>query len=56
MGEDEFEEHPDDDMSQYQDYPYEFDYQGCLTRSLFCPPIVDAAENKPAPKGAFFYA
>jgi len=26
VGEDEFEEHPDDDMSQYQDYPYEFDY------------------------------
>jgi len=24
--EEEFEEHPQDDMSQYQDYPYEYDY------------------------------
>ncbi|HDV8296113.1 TPA: hypothetical protein RJ960_000202 [Enterobacter hormaechei] len=22
----EFDEHPQDDMSQYQDYPYEYDY------------------------------
>ncbi len=22
----EFDEHPDDDMRQYQDYPYEYDY------------------------------
>jgi hypothetical protein len=26
MDEEEFDEHPADDMSQYQDYPYEFDY------------------------------
>lgn len=26
MDEDEFEEHPADDMSQYQDYPYDYDY------------------------------
>jgi len=26
MGDGEFEEHPDDDMSQYQDYPYDYDY------------------------------
>jgi len=25
-GIEEFEEHPADDMSQYQDYPYEHDY------------------------------
>jgi len=23
---DEFDEHPQDDMSQYQDYPYDYDY------------------------------
>jgi len=22
----EFDEHPQDDMSQYQDYPYDYDY------------------------------
>jgi len=26
VGEDEFEEHPDDDMSQYQDYLFDYDY------------------------------
>lgn len=26
MSEDDFEEHPDDDMRQYQDYPDEPDY------------------------------
>ena len=26
MDEDEFEEHPADEMSQYQDCPFEYDY------------------------------
>jgi len=26
MDEEEFDEHPADDMSQYQDYPFDYDY------------------------------